>query len=104
MEFSRYARIKPYIISSVLNLLSNGLKILGYKPEHKDFSTIIDKQDHRLKVYYSPPDSFPRLLVLHSYKPDVNLLTKRMTSFGFETIFLEEYKNIHTCAALYTKT
>lgn len=94
--------IQPYLIPSVLDLLSNGVKILGYRPKYEDFSAEIDKKKHLLKVYFSPGNK-NKLLVLHSYKPNMKQLTQRMERFGFKKIFTQEHRPIHTCAALYRK-
>ena len=96
--------IQPYLIPSVLDLLSNGIKILGYKIKYEYFDAEIDKKQNRLKVYFSPDgDRSKKLLVLHSYKPNVKQLTQRMYKFGFKTLLIKEYKNIHTCFAVYKK-
>ncbi|MDP2586343.1 MAG: L-histidine N(alpha)-methyltransferase [Candidatus Komeilibacteria bacterium] len=96
--------IKPYLIPTVLDLLGNGIKLIGYEPKYEEFSAEIDKINHLLKIYYSPSnDKTKKLLVLHSYKPNVEQLNERMGNFGFVRVFCEEYSNIHTCAGLYTK-
>lgn len=93
--------IKPYLIQSVLALLANGVKILGYKIKYEYFDAEIDKKKNWLKVYFNPGgDKTKRLLVLRSYKPNVKQLTQRMNKFGFKTLQINEYKDIHACVAL----
>jgi len=94
--------INPYLIPSVLELLSNGLRILGYAPKYSDFSGEIDKKENLLKIYFKSPEE-DKLLVLRSYKPDISKLNSRMSSLGFEIVFAEEHKDIHTCVALFKK-
>jgi uncharacterized SAM-dependent methyltransferase len=96
--------IQPYMIPTVLDLLANGIKMIGYEPKHDEFSAEIDQNDHRLKIYYSPEsDKAKKYLVLHSYKPNIEQLSKRMDNFGFARVFCEEYTDIHTCACLFNK-
>jgi hypothetical protein len=96
--------IKPYLIPSVLDLLANGVKILGYKVEYENFDAEIDKKRHWLKVYFNPNgDKTKRLLVLHSYKPNAKQLTQRMNKFGLNTLQINEHRNIHTCLALFKR-
>lgn len=96
--------IKPYLIPSVLDLLANGVKILGYKIKYEYFDAEIDKKKNWLKVYFNPNgDKTKKLLVLHSYKPNVKQLTQRMNKFGLKTLQINEYKDIHTCVALYKR-
>jgi len=96
--------IKSYLIPSVLDLLANGIKLIGYDPNYKEFTAEINKDENLLKVYYSPTaDRSKKFLVLHSYKPTLEKLNKRMESLNFKNIFIEEYQEIHTCAALYNK-
>lgn len=94
--------IKPYLIPTVLDLLGNGLKIINQHPEYKNFSAKIDRKDNRLKVYYSTENG-RKLLVLHSYKPLMSELAKRMKGLQFKTVFAEEYPDIHTAGCLYRK-
>lgn len=96
--------IKSYLIPSVFDLLTNGVKILGYKVRYEYFNAEIDRKRNWLKVYFNPNgDISKRLLVLHSYKPDIKQLTNRMNKFGFKTVKINEYKDIHTCVVLYKK-
>jgi hypothetical protein len=96
--------IKPYLIPSVLDLLANGVKILGYKIEYEYFDAEIDKKKYWLKVYFNPNgDKTKRLLVLHSYKPNAKQLTQRMNKFGLDTLQINEHRNIHTCLALFKR-
>ncbi len=96
--------IRPYLIPSVLDLLANGVKILGYKVRYEYFDAEIDKKQNLLEVYFSPnDDKTKRFLVLRSYKPDIKQLTCRINKFGLKTLQINEYKDIHTCVALYNK-
>jgi len=96
--------IEPYLIPSVLDLLANGVKILGHKVEYKYFDGEIDKKKNWLKIYFSPNGNRKeKLLVLRSYKPNIKQLTQRMNKFGFKTLQINEHKNIHTCVVLYEK-
>lgn len=96
--------IKSYLIPSIFDLLANGLKILGHKIKYKYFDAEIDQKKHWLKVYFSPNgDRKKKLLVLHSYKPNIKELTRRMNKFGFKTLLINEHKDIHICIALYKK-
>ncbi|MCX6761346.1 MAG: L-histidine N(alpha)-methyltransferase [Candidatus Moranbacteria bacterium] len=96
--------IQSYLIPSVLDLLSNGIRIIGFEPKYEEFSAEMDKNDNMLKVYYSPnTDKTKRFLVLHSYKPSIEQLNERMNNFGFIGVFCEEYLEIHTSAGLFRK-
>ncbi len=96
--------IEPYMIPSVLDLFGNGVKMIGYEPKYNEFSAEIDKNSNRLKMYYSPGiDKSKKYLVLHSYKPTITQLLERMEKFGFNNIFYNEYKEIHSCACLFGK-
>jgi hypothetical protein len=94
--------IKPYLIPSVLDLLSNGLKLLGYSPSYDEFYGEIDKKDDQLKIYFVPNGNRERkLLVLHSYKTKIEKLKERMKRLKFKESFCEEYENVHACGGLY---
>ena len=96
--------IQSYLIPSVLDLLSNGIKIIGYEPKYEEFCAEIDKNDNMLKVYYSPSvDTSKRFLVLHSYKPNIKQLIERMDGLGFVRVFCEEYPDVHASAGLFKK-
>lgn len=96
--------IGPYLIPTVLDLLANGIKLLGHEVRYDYFDGGIDKRTHLLKVYFSPDGNRKRkLLVLKSYKPDVGQLKKRMDGLGFRTLLVKEHKAIHTCVALYSR-
>lgn len=96
--------IQSYLIPSVLDLFSNGIKIIGYEPKYEEFSAEIDKNDNLLKVYYSPSVDKPKkFLVLHSYKPNIKQLIERMDRLGFIRVFCEEYPEVHTSAGLFKK-
>ncbi|HLD85326.1 MAG TPA: L-histidine N(alpha)-methyltransferase [archaeon] len=97
--------MQPYMIQSVLDLLSNGVKIIGYEPKHGEFSAEIDKDKSMLKVYYSPnSDMTKKFVVLRSYKPTFKQLNERMGKSGFVEVFCEEYSETHTSAGLFKKT
>lgn len=96
--------IKPYLIPSVLNLLSNGLKIIGYAPKYKEFYGEINKKKNLLNIYFAKNgNKDEKLLVLHSYKPTIKKLKERMKSLKFKEVFCEEYKKVHSTGALYKK-
>ncbi len=94
--------IKPYLIPTVLDLLSNGLKILNYNPKYEDFYGEIDKKEGILKIYFAQnKDKTKKLLVLHSYKTTLAKLKDKMKKLFFKEIFCEEYKLIHSCGGLF---
>jgi len=96
--------IDPYLIPTVLDLLANGVRLLGYESRHEYYDGEVDKKDQLLKIYFNPGgDKSRRLLALKSYKPTVAQLNKRMAKLGFRTLLLREFKAIHTCVALYRK-
>jgi len=95
---------KPYLIKSVLDLLVNGVKILGYKWKYEYFDAEINRKTRMLEVYFSPEGNRKnKLLVLRSYKPDIKHLMERTSRFGFVKLILNEYRDIHTCVVLYNK-
>ena len=89
-----------YMISTVLDLLSIGVKRAGFKPLHEKFSIRYDSKTSRMKQFFKINGE--KLLVLSSYKPtNIEKIEKRLKKYGFKKEFLIEDKKLHSSAGLF---
>jgi len=89
-----------YMLPTVFDLLSVGVKRAGFKPDYKKFSIKYDFKTSRLKMFFRI--NRKKLLVLSSYKPtNVKKIEKRLKKYGFKKEFLIEDKKIHSSAGLF---
>jgi len=89
-----------YMIPTVLDLLSIGVKRAGFKPDYRKFSIKYDLKTSRMKQFFQINGE--KLLVLSSYKPtNIQKIEKRLKKYGFKKEFLFENKKIHSSAGLF---
>lgn len=89
-----------YMIPTVLDLLSIGIRRAGFKPTYEKFSIKYDPKTSRLKQFFQI--NRKKLLVLASYKPtNIKKIEKRLKKYGLKKEFLIENKKIHSAAGLF---